>query len=132
MDTEKIDHKLKQAEQLVSGIKDDALRVKAFELVYTELSGQLVSKFIQEKSTDRAPTQTLAIKIESIVEYSKRFQINNDVDKVLIFGSYLERQENKPFFVTGDIQDCYFKAKEKQPSNIPDKISKNISKGFIM
>lgn len=133
MTKEEIGEILKQAEKLVTdNIKDESLKVKAFELAYNELLGKIMPPVTKESHTLTSGQHQQVKKSESIVEHCKRFKINNEIDRTLIFASFLEKQEGQNYFITKNIQDCYFKAKEKQPPNIPDKISKNISKGFIM
>lgn len=56
----------------------------------------------------------------------------NDVEKALVFGYYLEHYRNVSSFNRSDLEELFREAKEIVPSNINDKVNKNVEKGFIM
>jgi hypothetical protein len=54
------------------------------------------------------------------------------VQKTLAIGYYLEKFRNLSSFNLNDLKNGFKEAKEKVPLNIPDKIQKNIAKGYMM
>src|SRR3989339_1631747 len=101
MNKEEIGEILKQAEKLVAdNIKDESLKVKAFELAYNELLGKIMPPVTKESHTLTSGQHQQVKKSESIVENCKRFKINNEIDRTLIFASFLEKQEGQNYFIT--------------------------------
>jgi hypothetical protein len=56
----------------------------------------------------------------------------NDVERTLVLGYYLEQYRNISSFNRNNLEELFREAKEIVPTNINDKINKNIEKGFIM
>lgn len=67
----------------------------------------------------------------SIKEFLLSKNTNNDVQKTLVIGYYLEKYENKDNFTVKDREEGFRNAKETVPSNINDKVNKNIRKGYM-
>lgn len=122
---------LKRAQEMVTNsITDEALKIKAFELAFNTLCQESVASKV---NTQVIQTQHLVTnKPVSIVEFCARYNITNDIDRVLVFSAFLEKFERKTPFTHADVRDSYLKAREKQPTNISDKIGKNIGKGYLM
>ena len=72
------------------------------------------------------------VKKISIKEFILSKKPNDDVQKTLAIGYYLEKHEGLPCFNVKDIEKGYRDAKEKPPKNINDSVYKNIKKGYIM
>jgi len=68
----------------------------------------------------------------SIREFLLSKKLQNDVQKTLAIGYYLEQYQNMTRFNVKDLEDGFRKAKEPLPSNINDKVNMNIKKGHMM
>jgi len=68
----------------------------------------------------------------SIKEFMISKKPNNDVQKTLGIGYYLERYENFSSFNTKDLERNFRAAKEKVPKNAADKVQVNMRKGHMM
>jgi len=68
----------------------------------------------------------------SIKEFILQKNPKDDVGKALAIGYYLEKFGGLHSFNSKDIEQGFQEAKEKIPSNVADKIYKNIAKGYIM
>jgi hypothetical protein len=68
----------------------------------------------------------------SIKEFIRSKSPQNDVQKTLIIGYYLEKYENFDNFNVNDLKKYFKDAREKVPLNVADKIQLNIKKGHIM
>ena len=55
----------------------------------------------------------------------------NDVDRVLVAGSYLEQIRNAQDFTAAEVRDLVKEAKWPPPINVNDAINRNIKKGFF-
>lgn len=129
MENKEIKEILMKAQELVKDIDDDVIRGKAFEIAYNELSNKQSEKV--KPNVDSGP-QIKIKKPLSVKEYLTRYNPKSDVIRVLVLGNYLETEENIESFNAKDLKECFLKAKEKIPSNISDKIYKNIKGGFLM
>lgn len=87
-----------------------------------------IAKLESSHITGTAKTE----KKTSLREFIISNKPGNDVEKTLAIGYYLEKCENEPFFNASDIRLGFKNAKEKIPSNVPDKIFKNVKKGHMM
>jgi len=56
----------------------------------------------------------------------------DDVQKTFYLGSYLEDYKKVDSFTAEDLKNAFRSAREPVPSNINDKINKNVSKGLFM
>ena len=65
-------------------------------------------------------------------EFLNEYTANNDVERVLLFGFFLEHYQNKNLFNIDDLRELFYATKMKPPANINDKINMNIKKGYIM
>ncbi|MGB9622400.1 MAG: hypothetical protein ACPL07_01015, partial [Candidatus Bathyarchaeia archaeon] len=79
------------------------------------------------RSKPRKIGKTLSIK-EFILQKNPK----NDVQKALVIGYYLEKFKSVSPFNAKDLEKAWREAREKVPTNIPDKIQKNIAKGHMM
>ena len=68
----------------------------------------------------------------SVTEYILQLKPSSDVDRTLVFASFLEEYRNLASFTSDDIASLFMEARIKKPANVPDKIGKNISKGLLM
>lgn len=68
----------------------------------------------------------------SVSEYVLRLKPSSDVDRAVVFASFLEEYRNLASFTSDDIASLFMEARIKKPANVPDKIGKNISKGLFM
>ena len=71
-------------------------------------------------------------KLLSIKEFLLPVKILNDVHKTLLIAYYIEKITRVTSFNIDDIEKTYRSAKEQIPTNLNDKINKNIGKGFLM
>jgi hypothetical protein len=56
----------------------------------------------------------------------------NDVHKALAIGYYLEKYDGFSCFTSKEIEKGFRRAREKAPSNVPDKIKQNRDNGHMM
>lgn len=68
----------------------------------------------------------------SVKEFLLAKKPNDDVQKTLVIGRYLEQYELMTSFNTRDLAEGFRSAKEPLPSNINDRVNANITKGFMM
>jgi len=117
---------LVKAQDAVKDIKDEALRVKAFELVFNQLTQNRASS---------DPTNVVVnsrVKTMSIKEFLLQHTVKSETEKALVFGYFLEKYKQFDSFTMADLKQCYFEAKEVIPPNVSDKIFMNISRGLFM
>jgi hypothetical protein len=75
---------------------------------------------------------TVAAKEISIKEFMLQKAPGGDVQKTLLIGYYLEKHRNFPAFSVKDLGQGFRDTKEPIPSNINDKVNKNIKQGYMM
>ncbi len=102
-------------------IDDLEKKVEKLELIINE---NLSNKNIENKKKKSLK--------EFLLEKNEEKNLKNDVQKTLAIGYYLENNGNMESFNVEDIRNGFFKAREKIPKNIPDKILLNIKKGHLM
>ena len=68
----------------------------------------------------------------SIKEFIIAQEPKNEVQKTLAIGYYLEKYEGESPFNLKDLRRGFRKAKEKLPSNLSDKVYRNMTKGHMM
>lgn len=68
----------------------------------------------------------------SVTEYVLKLKPSSDVDRTVVFASFLEEYRNLASFTSDDISNLFMEARIKKPGNVPDKIGKNIGKGLLM
>ncbi len=71
-------------------------------------------------------------KAMSIKEFMLAKKPENDVQKTLVIGYYLEKYGNFGSFNAKDLEDGFRAAKERVPKNINDKVNMNIKNGHMM
>lgn len=77
------------------------------------------------------PLKASNLKKLSLREFFLSKKTNNDVEKTLAIGYYLEKLEGFKSFNIGDLTDAFERAKEKKPININDKVNMNIRNGHM-
>jgi len=68
----------------------------------------------------------------SMKEFILQKHPGNDVEKTLAIAYYLENYEGFSSFNAMDIEDGFRDVRERVPTNVADKIQKNIAKGHMM
>jgi len=68
----------------------------------------------------------------SIKEFLLTKKPNDDVQRTIVIGYYLEHFESMDSFNTRDLADGFRSAKDPLPANINDKVNSNIGKGYMM
>ena len=68
----------------------------------------------------------------SVKEFLLTKKPNDDVQRTIVIGYYLEHFESMGSFNIRDLADGFRSAKEPLPSNINDKVNSNIGKGYMM
>ena len=68
----------------------------------------------------------------SVKEFLLTKKPNDDVQRTIVIGYYLEHFESMDSFNTRDLADGFRSAKEPLPSNINDKVNSNIDKEYMM
>ena len=68
---------------------------------------------------------------ESLISFLKDKGFKTDTDLVLGIAYYICKFEGKENFTSNDIKEALKKSKKPSKMNIPDKINKNIAKGFF-
>lgn len=68
----------------------------------------------------------------SIKEFILQKRPKSDVQKALVIGYYLEKYQDFSSFNVKDVEQGFREAREKIPTNVGDKIQKNIAKGHMM
>jgi hypothetical protein len=112
----------------MSSSEDLALRLMAIENRLAAIERLLTADManIQPK-TVKPDAPTL-----SVTEYVLRLKPSSDVERTVVFASFLEEYRHFASFNSDDIASLFMEARIKKPSNIADKIGKNASKGFLM
>jgi len=83
----------------------------------------------ETSATVPSPEKTKAV---SEKEYLLDKKPTDDVQRTFYLGSYLEVHKKLESFTVDDLREAFRAAREPLPSNINDKINKNISKGYFM
>jgi len=68
----------------------------------------------------------------SVKEFLLTKKPNDDVQRTIVIGYYLEHFESMDSFNIRDLADGFRWAKERPPTNINDKVNLNIGKGYMM
>lgn len=68
----------------------------------------------------------------SVKEFLLSKKANNDVERTLLIGYFLEKFEEYSSFNSDDLRDGFRNAKIKSPLNINDKVNLNIAHGHMM
>lgn len=68
----------------------------------------------------------------SPTEYILRLKPSSDVERTIVFASFLEEYRHLTSFSSDDIGALFVEARLKKPANVADKIGKNASKGLLM
>jgi len=106
----------KTVEQLSKLLNDHETRItKLEEMIYGQPEEQIKGK-----------------KKLSVKEFLRLKKPNNDVQKTLAIGYYLEKNEKMPSFNVDDLHKAFKDAKEPKPSNVHAFVNQNIINGNIM
>lgn len=68
----------------------------------------------------------------SVKEFLLTKKPNDDVQRTIVIGYYLEHFESMESYNVRDLADGFRSAKEPLPSNINDKVNSNIDKEYMM
>ncbi len=68
----------------------------------------------------------------SLKEFISKKKPRNDVDKTIIIGFYLENYDSLKNFNIDDIREGLYRAREKKPSNINDKLNLAKKRGMVL
>ncbi len=120
-------------QEMITAAKKDAEDETEFkhEVFLASLLKRMLKDGGVQQTMYEKNTELLATKKQSIKEFIIQKKPKSDVEKVLVMGSFLEKQESFECFNVDDLRDAYVKSKEPIPTNINDKINMNIKKGFI-
>ncbi|MCH7805902.1 MAG: hypothetical protein IH995_01985 [Proteobacteria bacterium] len=109
----------------MSDIEDIIERISELEKRVENLeTGQLL-----KTSADAKPHPK---KKESIKEFMLVKKPSNDVQKTLVVGYFLEKNQEMGSFNVDDLAKNFRLAKEPTPQNLNDKVNMNIKKGHMM
>ena len=86
-------------------------------------------KKLEESHRERPTTVE---KKQSINEFLLLAKPDGDIEKTLVIGYYLEKNEWLPFFNIKDLKRFFKSTKSAIPENINDKVNKNIAKGLMV
>jgi hypothetical protein len=94
-------------------------------------------KLLEQRLSERdAGTEKVASPAASKVPTIRQFIVGknptDDVQRSLTIGYYLEKHANHGSFSAKDLEKGFVDAREKVPSNVADKILKNVWKGHMM
>jgi len=118
---------------MIEAAKKDAqneIEFKSEVFLASLLKRVLTDSGMQEVRIEQSPEYQATKKL-SIKEFILQKKPKSDVEKVLVMGYYLEKQDHLECFNVDDLRTAYVKAKEPIPDNINDKINLNIKKGLI-
>jgi hypothetical protein len=101
-------------EEVKKMLDDHEKRISALEKIFAEGRKQTTKKGI------------------SIKEFILAKRPDDDVQKTLVIGYYLEKYEGLDSFNAKDLEDGFRTAKETVPKNINDKVNLNIKNGHMM
>ena len=73
-----------------------------------------------------------AAKVLSVKEFMLEKKPEDDVQKTLVIGYYLEHFKGEESFNTRNLKESFRAARETLPTNINDKVNLNIAKGHMM
>ena len=85
-----------------------------------------------EQSHHQDSNSTNKAKAKSIKEYIIELSPSDDIQRTLVVASYLETHKEMTSFTAEDIKAYFREARLKPPSNVNDKINKNVAKGWLM
>lgn len=111
---------------------DPAIKETAFNFLVQKFLGGGKEKSLERTSEEISKEGT--IKTESTMTLSDLFdkiKPKKHVDKVLVFGYYLEKLKGMDSFTSADIGKCYYDLRTDE-SNTTQMITQNIKKGFMM
>jgi hypothetical protein len=74
-----------------------------------------------------APSRKISAK-----EFLMTKVVKTELQKVLVFAYYLERQETLTSFNVSDLEGVFRAARERLPKNMNDAVNKNIARGYLM
>ncbi len=120
-------------QEMISVAKKDAENETDFkkEVFLASLLKQMLQRGEHQEVNYEKTPETHSLKRQAIKEFILQKKPDSDVEKVLLMGYFLEKQEASECFNVDDIKEAYIKAKEPIPTNINDKINMNIRKGLI-
>ncbi|EKD47582.1 MAG: hypothetical protein ACD_65C00376G0010 [uncultured bacterium] len=93
---------------------------------------KLLEEMFSVSSTPIIVQESMKIKLVSEKEYLIEKKPTDDVQRTFYLGRYLEEHKKMESFTVDDIRMAFKGARVPVPSNINDKINKNIAKGYFM
>ena len=87
---------------------------------------------IEAKLASSFTVETKKLKKQSIKEFLMQKSPNDDNQKTLVIGYFLEHYEGVSSFNVKDLIKGFRSAKEPVPQNINDKVNQNIKKAYMM
>ena len=102
------------------------------EELLNKLMKQLDNHEKRLTALEGAPLSQVGSKKLSIKEFLLDKKPNDDVQRTLAIGYYLEHNESMDSFNARDLADGFRAAKEPPPTNINDKVNMNIHNGHMM
>jgi len=120
-------------QELIDAAKKDAENETEFkrEVFLASLLKRMLNDSVVQDIKLARTAELPAKKKQSIKEFILQKKPKSDVEKVLVMGYFLEKQESFKCFNADDIRNAYVTSKESIPDNINDKINLNIKKGLI-
>lgn len=115
MDTSKKIQELEKEENFLK------IRILKLELLQVPIVDAQTPNLSKQKQKQISPRELL-----------NKYKATNDVERVLLFGYYLESIQNTISFSVDEIKNLFYISKVKLPLNINDKINLSIKKGHIM
>jgi hypothetical protein len=91
-------------------------------------------KLLEQRLSEGGPSpeKAAAPKAPSIRQFVVGKNPTDDVQRSLTIGYYLEKHAGQASFNAKDLEKGFVDAREKVPSNVADKILKNVWKGHMM
>ena len=104
------------------------------EDVVKDIMGKLDDHESRISALERMPAKKIQAEEKKlpVKEFLLTKKPNDDVQRTLVIGYYLEYFESMDSFNTRDLADGFRSAKESLPSNINDKVNSNIDKDYMM
>jgi len=95
-------------------VKDLELRVQKLESIFNQTKNPAVSRKL------------------SIAEFLQTKSPKNHVETIIHLAYFLEKNRDRKFFTSKDIDSCYSEARISKPKNITDLIGQATRRGLVM
>lgn len=112
-------------------MEPDQVIIEKLEKIEERLS--IIEEKIKNTPTDSSLSPINSPqKLISAKEFLIAKKPKDDVQTTFLLGGYIEIYEKQPSFNIEDLKKLFSSAKVPTPSNLNDKVNKNISKGLFM